>query len=400
MEIAGKLTCDRREIASGLWGNVLGASEDGSSVYFVASSALAGAATPANCYEGPTCNLYMEQLKGGERSIHFIGALASGFGTEGDSLDWAETISDQTARVSRDGRFLAFMSSRSLTGYDNHDVISGQADEEAYLYDAAQQRLMCASCNPTGARPQGVFYSGSTAPLMDPIHSWSERWVAATLPPWRSKAIQVAIYQPRYLSDSGRLFFNSSDALLPQDTNGLSDVYEYEPDGVGSCAEGEGCVDLISSGASGEEAGFLDASATGDDAFFITSARLTQGDEDTAFDLYDAHVCTASVPCTQQASTPPPCGSGDACKAPPTPQPTSFGAPASATFSGHGNTVATAPASVQRRSAPTRTQKLSRALELCRRRHAHHRRKLAACERRARGLYGKAAHGGHNGRGH
>ena len=48
------------------------------------------------------------------------------------------------------------MSDRSLTGYDNVDVNEegGQhLDEEVYLYDAVTPRLVCASCNPSGARP-------------------------------------------------------------------------------------------------------------------------------------------------------------------------------------------------------------------------------------------------------
>ncbi len=39
------------------------------------------------------------------------------------------------------------------------------------------------------------------------------------------------------MSNSGRLFFDSPDALVPQDINGLEDVYEYEPTGEGSCTE-------------------------------------------------------------------------------------------------------------------------------------------------------------------
>jgi hypothetical protein len=39
--------------------------------------------------------------------------------------------------------------------------------------------------------------------------------------------------QSRYLSDDGgRVFFNCSDALVPQDINGAEDVYEWEADGV------------------------------------------------------------------------------------------------------------------------------------------------------------------------
>ena len=67
-----------------------------------------------------------------------------------------------SSRVSPDGRYLAFMSERSLTGYDNRDAVSGQPDEEeVYLYDASTGHLACASCNPTGARPVGISTIGS-----------------------------------------------------------------------------------------------------------------------------------------------------------------------------------------------------------------------------------------------
>ena len=42
-----------------------------------------------------------------------------------------------------------------------------------------------------------------------------------------------ARYQSRYLSDDGQVFFDSADDLVPQATDGLMDVYEYEPAGVG-----------------------------------------------------------------------------------------------------------------------------------------------------------------------
>ncbi len=88
-------------------------------------------------------------------------------------------------------------------------------------------------------------------------------------------------YQPRYLSDSGRLFFDSPEALVPQDTDGVENVYEYEPAGIGSCtgvsgtfdAGVGGCVSLISSGTSSEESAFFDASVSGDDVFFLTTSQ-------------------------------------------------------------------------------------------------------------------------------
>lgn len=400
-EVAGKLACNRHEVAGGgVSGAVLGASEDGLTVYFVANEALPGGPPSAHCFEGPTCNLYIAQLKGGEWSVRFIAALASGFGEQVDSNDWSERVISQPVRVSPNGRFLAFMSERSLTGYDNNDAVSGMPDEEAYLYDAAEQRLRCVSCNPTGARPLGMLDPRSPAPLIDPGANWTKRWIAAMLPPWSNIDVSgSAIHQPPYVSDDGRVFFTSTDGLVPQDANGLSDVYEYEPEGVGSCTQSDGCIDLISSGASGEEAGFLDASTSGDDAFFITSARLTGVDKDTAYDVYDAHVCSASVPCVQEPAGTPSCSSGDACKSPPSPQPTVFGEPASATFSGQGNVVSVRSGVVRQRKALTRSQRLARALRACGRRHSHDKRKLAACKRRARRVYGKAARSGHSGRG-
>ena len=162
------------------------------------------------------------------------------------------------------------------------------------------------------------------------------------------------MYQTRFLSSSGRLFFTSPDALVPLDTNGLEDVYEYEPVGVGSCTGASsaysersgGCVSLISSGTSGGESAFLDASESGDDVFFVTGSKLTSEDYDASNDVYDAHVCTTSVPCVPAPVSPPPCTSGDACKAAPSPQPAIFGPAPSATFSGAGNVVEEAKKSV------------------------------------------------------
>ena len=291
------------------------------------------------------------------------------------------------------------MSSRSLTGYDNNDAASGQPDEEVYLYDAAANRLVCAACNPSGARPTGVYEQGAQELMIDNRGVWEKHWLAADLPGWRvpqtSSIFTPPVSQPRYLSDSGRLFFNSVDSLVPQDTNGVADVYEYEPPGVGSCkSEGltfseraDGCVSLISSGTSGKGSAFMDAGENGDDVFFTTAASLVAEDVDTSYDVYDAHVCTAAVPCVQAPVSPPPCTSGDSCKAAPMPQPEVFGLPASATFSGAGNVAAPGAASdvVPKAKSAPRAQKLARALRGCHKDKGRRQRK--ACERWAKRLY-------------
>ena len=279
-------------------------------------------------------------------------------------------LGDLTAGVSPDGRYLAFMSERSLTGYDNTDAHSGQPDVEVFLYDAGTGRLTCASCNPSGARPSGVFDSGTAS-----VGCWwivtgigVGHWLAGSLPGWtnvvsKSCVLPVALY----LSDSGRLFFDSADALVPGDANGLEDVYEYEPSGVGGCTKAGGCVGLISSGTSGEESAFLDASESGDDVFFLTAAQLVPQDLDSALDVYDAQVCSASSPCLASPPAPAaPCGTADSCRAAPSSQPGVFGAPPSATFSGAGNLTPSVSKTVVKKKVLSVAQKRAAALRKCR----------------------------------
>jgi hypothetical protein len=196
--------------------------------------------------------------------------------------------------------------------------------------------------------------------------------------------------------------------LVPRDVNGAWDVYEWEPVGVGSCGVGSGggavvfepgrsvsvggrvvsggagCVGLVSSGSSPEESGFLDASESGGDVFFLTTARLAPQDFDSAFDVYDAHECTALSPCAPAgASVPSACVTAEACRAAPSLQPALFGAPSSETFSGEGNVP---PLTAAKPRGLTRAEKLSVALRVCRRDRV--KRKRVVCERAARKRYG------------
>ncbi|MGO9761160.1 MAG: hypothetical protein ACLP1Q_07875 [Solirubrobacteraceae bacterium] len=382
-------------------GTVLGASEDGSWVYFVANGILGHTgehgAVHGNCKvnvekgEG-LCNLYVWH-----DGVASLVAVVSG---EDDS-DWASisgSLSGLTARVSSDGGWLAFMSDRSLTGYDTRDVNSGMPDEEVYMFDAATGGVVCASCDPSGARPTGVEYgkegrnmplSGGDGRMWEPHQS-----VAANVPGWTAYRGGRALYQSRYLSDEGRLFFDSRDSLVAADVNSGEDVYEWEPVGVGGCVTGGegfvvgggGCVGLISSGVGSGESVFLDASVNGNDVFFLTAERLVRADVDTALDVYDAHVCSTEAPCVSEAERPPACETADSCRAAPSPQPSIFGAPGSATFAGEGNlpTVAAGKPVVL-----TRAQKLARALKACRTKRS--KKKRVACERQARRTYGAKA---------
>ena len=267
---------------------VLGASGDGSYIYFVAEGVLASGATSG------AENLYVDH----NGTTTFIATLSGS-----DSSDWNFQL---TSRVTPDGTHVAFDSVQSLTGFDNTDANTGGADTEIFLYDTTAKTLVCASCNPTG----------------NPIGSSQLDAVEGGLLGGGNQYLQ------HNLSDDGsRLFFDSSDDLSPRDTNGVQDVYEYE----------NGHDYLISTGTSDSFSTFLDASASGNDVFFVTRDQLVPQDTDGENDLYDARV-DGGFPAPSPV---PPC-TGDGCRSgttPPPPAPTV----ATITFSGPSNPTPGAP---------------------------------------------------------
>jgi len=405
-------------LATGVLGLIPGSSEDGSYVYFVSNSRLAAGAVNGTCLGvSGLCNLYVARDSGGGWGAPRLVAVLAGQ----DENDWSPTqksLPSLTARVSPDGRWLAFMSQRSLTSYDNTDVDEHPTkkeeelgvgslvrvrhhDEEVFEYHAPEHleveggSLVCASCNPTGERPHGV--KGAPAgQLFNGFAVWREVFLAANVPGWTPFALSAAVYQSRYLSDSGRLFFDAHDALVPEDVNGTGDVYEYEPEGVGSCTsssssgsvvykpvrvfergeEPAGCVALISSGSSAQESAFLDASESGSDVFFLTTSKLVPQDFDSALDVYDAHECTGGSPCLPpQPVAPAPCDTEASCKAAPSPQPSIYGLPASGTFSGPGNFAPARPSGVARCKKGFARARNGKCIRRKRKRKARHRRR-------------------------
>lgn len=399
---------------AGVQGEVLAASEGGSLVYFVANGVLAAGAQPGNCREeapsGAGCNLYVVHYDGHSwEKPRFIARLSGE-----DAPDWgrpeggAYILKVMTSRVSPNGHYLAFMSNQPLTGYNNIDEKSGVRDEEVFLYTygAGSGHLVCASCNPSGAQPVGVRdteESGEGVGLViDRAEAWAEafegvdHWLAASVPGWTDISLFESLYQSRYLNNDGRLFFNSSDSLVPRALNrGKTNVYQYEPTGVGGCQTENtkgGCVALISSGESEHESAFVDASESGNDVFFVTAAKLSPADADTNFDIYDARVCQVpgAEPCPSPGSgTPRPCGN-EACKPAPS-SPPAYGPPPSSTLSSSGNILqhGAVLASKSAQKPLTRAQKLAAALKKCQK--VKQKKKRAACAKQARKKYGAKA---------
>jgi hypothetical protein len=310
---------------------VLGASEDASRVYFVSQAVLTGdeANRGGEKAEAGEPNLYLYDAAGAG-SFSYIATLAEAdahavtlFEPSAVNMEPSKHI----ARVTPDGRRLAFMSSAPLLGYDNTDASNGEANNEVYTYEIGGD-VFCVSCNPTGSRPVG-------REMLNGNHQTGV-WAAAQIP-----AAQNQLYAPRMMSDDGsQLFFESVDPLVPRDTNGMQDVYLWKPAASDAAcgqsglelfvARAGGCLSLLTSGESRSDSGFVDSSATGTDVFIATGQSLLPEDPGQ-IDIYDVRV-GGGFP---SPPSPRPSCQGEACQSPPAPP--QEVTPASSIFRGAGN---------------------------------------------------------------
>ncbi len=221
---------------------IAGVADDLSRAYFVATGNLAaGAASDGRP------NLYVWSTGEGVRHVATLSAT--------DEAIWGTDRVDEPhdARLSTDGSRLLFASRAQITAQDTGGT------KQVYLYDADEERLVCASCNvsvPSG--DSWLFY-----------------------PPDLGLTPRMPYRLPRNLSADGRrVFFETAQGLVERDVNGRADVYMWEG----------GELSLISTGKSDERSEFVDASASGSDVFFTTRERLVGSDVDDQVDVYDARV--------------------------------------------------------------------------------------------------------------
>jgi hypothetical protein len=261
---------------------------DSSYVYFVAKGVLASNTREFTNSEGKAV---VEGAQAGKENLYLWNGTTTTFIATGPAY-YGRFGLEQT---SPDGKWLTFESAESLTGYDNETA------GELFLYSVATGQLACASCNPTGEAGGGV---GPRREDKEEVHG---------------------VFRPRYvLTDTGQVFFETGDALVPSDTNGTLDVYEYEG----------GHVYLISSGTSAFGSNLEEVSESGDDVFFRSDQQLVpQDNQEGEIVIYDARVEGGFA----EPSSSPSCTTADACRTPVSLQPTIYGAPASQTFSGAGN---------------------------------------------------------------
>ncbi len=276
---------------------VIGASADGHYVYFMAEGEI------YLWHEGQITHVSALWDSNGENSLRF--ALGE----------------ERMARITPDGRHLLFssangegiLSAKGGTDYDHGSDCSGPqgACREFYLYSAEEDTLECASCNPSGAPASRMAFTSVRE---------------------RTGPVNTTMRVSHALSDDGRYaFFTTGERLVGADINGQDDAYVYD--------SATGKASLLSSGESGDQSYFLDASADGSDAFFITTERLSGWDVDGNYDLYDARV-GGGFP---EPPAPPPSCQGDGCQ--PAPTVLNETSPASEGFRGPGDPKARKPRS-------------------------------------------------------
>jgi hypothetical protein len=194
--------------------------------------------------------------------------------------------------INPDDSRVAIVTTSQLSGYEN------EGHAEMYTIDpgrldpsTGQPQIVCVSCNPSGAPPTGTT---------------------------------KAAMNGRFMSDDGRTFFSTTEALVPFDTDGIRDVYEYVngrpqliTSGTGQ-RESTGGLETVSIFFGNVQIGLESVSRDGTDVYFSSFETLTPEDHNGSFlKFYDARSgggfdfnpdlgpCAAADECHGASSQPP-----------------------------------------------------------------------------------------------
>jgi hypothetical protein len=176
-------------------------------------------------------------------------------------------------QVSPDDSHMAFATASQVTQYDNAGKL------EMYTYEPGSRALACASCLPSGKPPTSDI-----------------------------SASQDGLF----MTNDGRTFFATEDALVHGDTNHAIDIYEYVDGRPQLITQGTGETSVPGGILSGIEnaPGLLGVSANGTDVYFSTLDTLVPQDHNGLFlKMYDART-GGGFP---SSPPPPPCAAADEC---------------------------------------------------------------------------------------
>jgi len=263
---------------------VLQATEDGQTIAFTSDKSLRpGDPVPA----AQAANLYV--WRNGSLNLVYTTDAEAKLGTYGT------TVSNTLHVLSRNGRYLYFTDNSpslaeefgtaptSLACAKQAEPDAPLPCDQAYLYDADAPggELDCLSCV-DGTSP------GSSGDILAANNGY----------------VRFNNHPNQYVSNDGRAFFATLNSYDAADANGLPDVYEFH----------EGDYRLVSTGASGQSARFIDASDDGKTIYFTTADPIVPQDTDKAVDLYVTRE-GAGFPYDPSAITPP-CLALETCHGP------------------------------------------------------------------------------------
>jgi hypothetical protein len=272
--------------AAGVQG-VVRVARDGSRVYFVAHGVLTQGAN----VEGKTPvmgadNLYVYDT--GTGGLAFVVDLCSGPRESGEGVEDIRCPPDLIrgegerndtslwgfglkAQSTADGRFLVFASFGRL--------LKGDVDNrgDVYRYDAVTGMLDRVSLG------EGGYDANGNDSAFDAVLGGSH---SGGISPGSLVKDQYEMFTRAISEDGSRVLFEAAGPLSPDAVNGLVNVYEWHKEPGWS----EGEVSLVSSGSSLTSDGEAVMSPSGRDIFFNTSQGLVSQDTDGLPDIYDARL--------------------------------------------------------------------------------------------------------------
>jgi hypothetical protein len=337
-------------------GGVAQISPDGSHIYFVAGVLTTNPNYAGEVAQAGAANLYVYERDASypNGQLTFIATMPAS-----DTAIWGQrSTKSEVSAVTSDGRFLVFAAYAHLTPDDT------SGGRQLFEYDSEANRMMRVSIG-----QDGFDDNGNTVNIGQSSH------------------FTVS-------SDGSYVFFESEAGLTPQaldyrviggnESGGVlyaNNVYEYH----------DGNVYLISDGQDvSAEAGpvegtaerlvhLLGASVSGRDVFFTTTDRLVGQDTDTQVDIYDARI-DGGFPAP---ATPVEC-QADACQGPLSAAPVLLSAGSELQAGGEDLAALAGSAPVPTTRALTKAQQLLRALRACGRVTGHGGAKRRSCEAAAR----------------
>jgi hypothetical protein len=337
-----------------------GATEDGSRVFFTSEGELT--ANDAGIHD---VELYEYDTE--TRKLTRVSAGASG-DAAGDVVPFGETMVGICCRdvpgivVTSDGSRVYFTGRGVLASANAEGKAPVAGENNMYVYEPQTGRTAFIATVPSGARhfeyePEAsldgryLLFQGRGSCELERYDADTESLVCVVsefvLPPSFMQDTDERSFPPHAMADDGSVFFNTAASLVPQATNGVTDVYEWH----------EGQISLLSSGQDSLPSFFLGASPDGANVFIGTHARLVPADTGSGGNVYDARVCTTAEPCI----APPPAREGlcegDACSHPAAAP--SDATPGSATFSGQGD-LTPPPPTTPRAKTCAKPKKLSK----------------------------------------